>query len=92
MPFTISHADAVLPFARFLGRWRVLSALVIGSMAPDFGFFLPWQLPRFETHSAAALLTFSLPAGLIVYWIFQRLIKTPLRQVLPDDAYDRSLR
>ena len=92
MPFTISHAAGVLPFARFLGRWRVLSALVIGSMAPDFGLFLPWQLPRFETHSAAALLTFSLPAGLIVYWIFQRLIKTALRQVLPDDAYDRSLR
>jgi uncharacterized protein DUF4184 len=91
MPFTISHAAAVLPFARFLGRWRVLSALVIGSMVPDFGYLLPWRLPRLETHSAAALLSFSLPVGLAAYWIFQRLLKTPLREILPDGPYSASL-
>ncbi|HMD72438.1 MAG TPA: DUF4184 family protein [Steroidobacteraceae bacterium] len=91
MPFTISHPAAVLPFARLLGRWRVLSALVIGSMVPDFGYLMPWRLPRFETHSAAALLSFSLPIGLTAYWIFQRLLKTPLREVLPDGAYAASL-
>lgn len=41
MPFTISHAAAVLPFARFFKRERVFSALVIGSMVPDFGYFQP---------------------------------------------------
>ncbi len=91
MPFTISHPAAVLPFARLLGRWRVLSALVIGSMVPDFGYLMPWRLPRFETHSAAALLSFSLPIGLAAYWVFQRLLKTPLREVLPDGAYSASL-
>lgn len=92
MPFTISHCAAVLPFTRFLGRWRVLSALVIGSMIPDFGYFLPWRLPRLETHSAASLLSFSLPAGLAAYWVFQRWIKVPMREVLPDGAYQASLR
>ncbi len=92
MPFTISHAAAVLPFARFLGRWRVLSALVIGSMVPDSGYFVPWRLPRLETHSAASLLTFSLPIGLAFYWIFQRWLKTALREMLPDGAYAASLR
>lgn len=91
MPFTISHPAAVLPFAHWLGRWRVLSALVIGSMVPDFGYFVPWRLPRFETHSAAALFSFSLPVGLAAYWVFQRLLKTPLREVLPDGAYAASL-
>ncbi len=89
MPFTISHAAVVLPFSRLLARWRLLSAVVIGSMVPDFGLFLPWRIHRFETHSAMALLTFCLPVGMATYWVFQFLIKTPLLEVLPEGAYAR---
>ena len=89
MPFTISHAAVVLPFSRFLARRRLLSAAMIGSMVPDFGWFMPWRPTRFETHSVIGLLTFCLPVGLAVYWIFQRLIKTPLMELLPDGAYAR---
>lgn len=89
MPFTLSHPATVLPFARLLARWRVLSAVVIGSMVPDFGFFLPWQPARFETHSADALITFCLPVGLATYWIFQWLIKWPLIELFPPGAYAR---
>jgi hypothetical protein len=89
MPFTLSHPATVLPFGRLLARWRLLSAAVIGSMVPDFGRFLPWQPARFETHSADALLTFCLPAGLVTYWIFQWVIKWPLIELLPPGAYGR---
>jgi hypothetical protein len=89
MPYTISHAAVVLPFSRLLARWQLLSAAVIGAMAPDFRVFLPWRLGRVETHSAMSLLTFCLPAGLLVYWLFQRLIKTPVLEVLPEGAYAR---
>jgi hypothetical protein len=89
MPFTLSHPAIVLPFGRLLARWRLLSAMVVGSMAPDFGWFLPWQPARFETHSADALLTFCLPAGLATYWLFQWLIKRPLIELLPPGAYAR---
>jgi hypothetical protein len=89
MPFTMSHAAAVLPFYRPLARWRVLSAVVIGSMVPDFHIFAPWPMERFETHSAAALFTFSLPVGLLCYWVFQYLIKVPMIEVLPDAAFVR---
>ena len=89
MPFTISHAAVVLPFARLLVRWRLLSAFVIGAMVPDFGLFFPWRMHRFETHSALALLTFCLPVGLATYWAFQYLIKTPMLEVLPEGAYAR---
>ena len=89
MPFTISHSAAVLPFARPLARWRLLSAALIGSMVPDFGWFLPWRPARFETHSLDALLTFCLPVGLASYWLFQRLIRTPIMELLPPGAYAR---
>ena len=89
MPFTISHAAVVLPFSRLLARWRLLSAVVIGAMVPDFGLFFPWRVHRFETHSAMALLTFCLPVGLVTYWVFQYLVKTPILEVLPEGAYAR---
>ena len=89
MPFTISHAAAVLPFTRPLARWRLLSAAVIGSMVPDFGWFMPWRPARFETHSLDALLTFCLPVGLASYWVFQLLVRTPIMELLPPGAYAR---
>ena len=88
MPFTISHTAVVLPFSRLLARWQLLSAAVIGAMVPDFRIFFP-DLPRVETHSAVALLTFCLPAGMATYWMFQLLIKTPMVEVLPDGPYAR---
>jgi len=46
-------------------------------------------MPRVETHSIEALITFCLPVGLITYWVFQLLIKTPILQVLPEGPYAR---
>jgi len=89
MPFTISHVAAVLPFSRSLARWRLLSAAVIGSMVPDFGWFMPWRPARFETHSTLSLFTFALPVGLATFWVFQRLLKAPLIELLPNAAYLR---
>ena len=89
MPYTISHAAAVLPFARPLARARLLSATLIGSMAPDFGYFMSVHPDRVVTHSALSLITFSLPAGLLAFWLFQHLIKPPLLAVLPDAAFLR---
>ena len=89
MPFTISHVAAVLPFTRPLARWRLLSAAIIGSMVPDFGWFLPWRPARFETHSFDALLTFCLPVGLASYWMFQLLVRRPVLELLPPGAYAR---
>jgi len=88
MPFTISHTAVVLPFSRWLARWQLLSAATIGAMVPDFRIFFP-GMPRVETHSLPALFTFCLPVGLITYWLFQRFIKSPILEVLPEGPYAR---
>jgi hypothetical protein len=89
MPFTLAHPAVVLPFGRQLARWRLLSAALIGSVVPDFGWFMPWRPARFETHSVNALLTFCLPLGLAAYWLFQRVIRRPVLELLPSAAYMR---
>lgn len=91
MPYTISHVAAALPIARPLVRWGLLSAVVIGCIVPDFGYLMPSPPPRLETHSLIGLMTFCLPVGLLSYWIFQYLMKTPLMSVLADRAYIRWL-
>lgn len=83
MPFTFAHPAAAVPLLSHLGRFGVLSALIIGSVAPDLSYFLPWPVPRSESHSLFGLLWFCLPIGLISYVVFRILLKGPLLALLP---------
>jgi hypothetical protein len=65
VPYPFAHPAAVLPLARF----GVPSALVIGSVAPDLWYLLPF-IDRAQTHSLSGVLAFCLPAGLLLYLLF----------------------
>lgn len=39
MPFTFAHPAAVLPFAKKHSKHISVTALILGSMAPDFEYF-----------------------------------------------------
>lgn len=67
MPFTASHAAAVIPFARLP---LSTSALVIGSMVPDLPLFAPAVARYGHTHSLVGILTADalLGAGAFVVW------------------------
>ncbi|MES0491873.1 MAG: DUF4184 family protein [Leptospirales bacterium] len=52
MPFTISHAAAIIPFNK---KPFILSALMIGSFSPDFSYFLPYNFNGFYTHTILEL-------------------------------------
>ncbi|MEU8775365.1 DUF4184 family protein [Streptomyces sp. NPDC048606] len=90
MPFTLSHAAAVLPAIGRDGRARgalVASALVFGSFAPDTVFFADAVVPGFMeygtfTHSLPGVLTVDavLTAVLALCWLLSR---EPLVALLP---------
>src|SRR5262245_18310832 len=82
MPFTASHAALAIPAYRAFRPHAVPSAVVIGTMAPDFWYFAP-MLDRLETHSVISLLWFSLPIGMVAYSVFHKLVKIPLMALLP---------
>ncbi|HET9865498.1 MAG TPA: DUF4184 family protein, partial [Steroidobacteraceae bacterium] len=80
MPFTISHAAAVLPFRR---TGLPLAALMIGSMSPDFAYFVLPRIDSFWTHSASGLWQFCWPVSLAVWWIYVRWLEAPTFALLP---------
>jgi len=83
MPFTLAHPAAVLPVRCLLRRQTVLSALVIGSMTPDFAYFLPLGVTGTQTHSLAGLLWFCMPVGLTAFLLFRALLRRPLIHLMP---------
>lgn len=90
MPFTLSHAAAVLPAVRRSGRARgplVGSALVLGSFAPDTFYFADTVVPGLRpygtfTHSLPGVLSADavLTAVLTACWL---LLREPLTALLP---------
>ncbi len=91
MPFTLAHPAAVIPFTKSKSELFVPSALVVGSMAPDFEYFLRLQLVTRWSHTLTGVFTFCLPVGLIVLWIYHNLQKDVLYSLLPGDLENHLL-
>lgn len=89
MPFTASHPAAILPLVRVTARYGATSALVIGSMVPDFAYFVPWPDSRHASHTVPGLLTFCLPVGLAVVVLFEFFLRRPLTFLLPAPLRER---
>ena len=84
MPLTFAHPAAVLPGHRWLRRWIPFPALVIGSMSPDFEYFLRLEPVGHFGHRALGILLFCLPSGLMVYALYQKVIAPALPTLLPS--------
>ncbi|MFD3323756.1 DUF4184 family protein [Streptomyces sp. NPDC058701] len=97
MPFTLSHAAAVLPAVRRTGRARgplVASALVLGSFAPDTFYFADAVVGGVMsygsfTHTLTGVLTADavLTAVLAACWL---LMREPLVALLPRGQRGRA--
>ncbi|MEO8062370.1 MAG: DUF4184 family protein [Pseudomonadota bacterium] len=92
MPFTVSHAAAVLPLHRLSRHLLPMSALMIGSMAPDFGYFFSLQASRLLTHSFAGLFVFAMPAGLFVWIFYVQVLEKATITLLGDNWHKRFAR
>jgi len=81
MPFTPSHAAIILPFIR--SRYFSATALIIGSMAPDFEYFFTMSDVSVHGHTLAGIFYFDLPVTLFIAFVFHRVVKTSLIDNLP---------
>lgn len=80
VPFTLSHIAAAVPFRR---KRLVLSAVVAGTMAPDFEYFVRLSPGGGWGHSIVGAFCLSLPLGLAVLWLFHAVVKFPAVALLP---------
>jgi hypothetical protein len=84
VPFTISHAAAALPLRRF-GKFRLpLAAVMIGSMSPDYAYFMAGGFERVDTHSLPGLVTFCWPLSVVLWLAFVHFLEAPTTALLPE--------
>ena len=70
MPLTFAHPAAILPLSR-KSRYIHFSALVLGSMAPDFEYFLRGQPMGEIGHTLTGFIWFNLPLVALIYVIYR---------------------
>lgn len=88
MPFTLSHAAAVIPFRR---TPFIMSALVAGCFVPDFAYLISLSPRMFYGHTFPGMFVLDLPLALIGLWLFHTFIKQPMLMFLPA-GFRRRLR
>lgn len=84
MPFTFSHPGAVLPFGFLPKRYFSMTGLVIGSIAPDFEYFMRMSSRSYYSHSWPGLFWFDLPLAIIIAFIFHLIVRNKLINNLPE--------
>jgi len=77
MPFTFSHPAIVLPITYLSRRWYSLTGLVIGSIMPDFEYFLRMRVKSDDSHTLAGVFYFDIPLGIIMCFIFHQVVRNP---------------
>jgi hypothetical protein len=80
MPFTGAHPLAIAPLLYSRGRIRALdaTALVLGSMAPDFEYFAHAQESGAFGHTLPGLVAWCLPVSLALALAWHHVVKWPL--------------
>jgi hypothetical protein len=80
MPNPLAHPAAAVPFTK---AGMVFSALVIGSIAPDFWYIFHVG-PSYFANTLTGLFLFDVPVGFFLLWLFHTLAKWPLLSILPQ--------
>lgn len=75
MPLTFSHPALVLP-AKFLPeRWVSMTGLIVGSLTPDFEYFIRMKVESIYSHTWAGMFWFDLPLSLLLAFIYHYTIR-----------------
>ncbi|MEO5998365.1 MAG: DUF4184 family protein [Chitinophagaceae bacterium] len=89
MPFTFSHPAVIIPF-RYIGKkYFSITGLIIGSIIPDFEYFIRVQNRSRFSHTWDGVFWFDLPLALFTCFLFHTLIKGPLIGNLPFILHSR---
>ncbi|WP_210464605.1 DUF4184 family protein [Rufibacter roseolus] len=83
MPFTFSHPAVVLPFKSVSGQKVSLTAMVLGSMAPDFEFFFRMRAETEISHTLKGIFLFDIPVVVVMAFLYHCWVRHPFLGHLP---------
>ncbi len=83
MPFTPAHPALVLPFLKIKPERISASALVIGSLSPDFEYFFKMSVSGEHGHTILGILYFDIPVTILLMFLFHLVVKGNLIANLP---------
>jgi hypothetical protein len=91
MPFTFSHPALIFPLKYLPDRLISFTGLVIGSMAPDFEYFMRMTVGSIYSHTFFGLFYFDLPVGIVLTFIFHDIVRDSFIDHLPGQLRRRFL-
>ena len=83
MPFTFSHPAIILPFRYLPVKWFSFTGLVIGSLTPDFEYFIRMKVQSIYSHTLLGIFWFDLPLAILLAFLFHSLVRDTLFFNLP---------
>lgn len=89
MPLTFAHPAAILPFSR-KSNYINFSAMVLGSMSPDFEYFINGRPLGEIGHTFSGFIYFNLPLVIFIYLVYHTYVHETLLNHLPfflQDTY-----
>jgi hypothetical protein len=91
MPFTLSHPAIILIFGVFPKKHLSWTGLIVGTLAPDFEYFLRMKVQSEYAHTISGLFYFDLPLGILLAFLYHNFVKESLVQNLPQILKSRLL-
>ena len=83
MPFTFAHPAIALLFQQKRKHLVSYTGLIVGSMLPDFEYFIRMNLQSKWFHSQWGIWMIDLPLGILLCFLFHRLVKPVAYANLP---------
>ena len=83
MPLTFAHPAIVLPAKYLPERWVSMTALITGSITPDFEYFIRMKVESMYSHTRTGMLWFDLPLALLLTFMYHYIIRDSLICNLP---------
>lgn len=91
MPFTFSHPAIILPLKYLPKNWFSLTGLVVGSVTPDFEYFIRMKVQSNYSHTLYGIFWFDLPLAILLSFLFHNTVRNALFFNSPDVIKSRIL-
>lgn len=91
MPFTGAHPAIIIPLKKYFSRWFSTTGLVIGSISPDFAYFLSPLFTTRISHTVKGIFLFNLPITIILAILLHSFVREQIIRFLPPYLRRRTI-